>query len=124
MLTVHYHDSSEFLAELRGAATTGELAYPLIRLTGLYQASGLTPNIVYVSVVATFVVGPPGKDPYLVRLDRSVGYVWGLNNGRDSETYHRRDEVQEEIGTVAGELQLDVRGGAWGPIAESSGKGV
>ena len=122
MLTAHYHNPEEFLSELRSTAEAGGLAYPFIRLTTLYVPSTLTPNIHYVSVVTTFVAWPPTLDQYLVRLDRYVGEVWHLDNGRDGETYAKRDEVQAEIGTVAGELGIDIRGGTWGPVNLSTAK--
>lgn len=108
MATVKFNDVEEWSEELRKDVPDRAL----VRLSYLFKPSRISPNIRHVLLVATHTVSRPGGEPHqLVRFEKYIGDLWGLNQERDKEVMRGGEELKARMEAVCRELQIDVRAG-------------
>lgn len=108
MATVRFNDVEEWSEELRKDLPDRGI----VRLSYLFKPSRISPNIRHVLLVATHIVTRPGGPPHqLVRFEKYVGDLWGLNQERDKEVMGWGEELKANIEAVCRDLRLDVRAG-------------
>lgn len=107
MIIVKFNSVEEFCDEI----AKGTPEDRIVRLTNLYTASKLSPNIRFVSVVATCIM----KNK-IVRLDRHCGDSWGLGNESDQKTFERADKASKAVEATCKRLDYEVRAGIFEEI--------
>lgn len=112
MATVKFNDVEEWGEELR----TDLPDRGIVRLSYLFKPSRITPNIRHVLLVATHTVTRPGGPPHqLVRFEKYIGDLWGLNQDTDNQVMERGEELKAKIEAVCRGLHVDVRAGIFEP---------
>jgi hypothetical protein len=106
MATVKFTDAAEFVEELRKDLDLVERGIVRLTIRARPAREVDLPDLRHVSVVATALV-----EGRFVRLDRSCGETWGLD--QDKQVLELAEEVQRLIEEFCQETGLKVRGGVY-----------
>ena len=108
-MIVKFNDPKEFGRELDEDCLRGD-APDILRLTKETRPSGYSPNVVYLTVIATF----KNHDNDVVRLEDYAGELWG-NANIDDPVIKKSEEDVAFIEKVCKRLKVQVRAGVFIP---------
>jgi hypothetical protein len=108
---VSFHNLDEFLAELEAAPPNVE---PILRHTGSYHGSSITPGLQKVFILATYL-RLAGGVLQLVELQRYLGQQWQTmgDTAANQKTTHTLESCQRQLDDAATRLHLTVRPGTY-----------
>jgi len=108
MGTVKFSDVDEWIDELHKDLPDRAL----VRLSYLFKPSRVSPNIRHLLLVGTHTVTRPGGEPHqLVRFEKYVGDLWGINPETDEKVRERGEQIMRKIESVCKDLKIEVRAG-------------
>jgi len=110
MAVVKYNEVDEYLEELKKDSDTNMVYGQIVRVSNLFTATKLSPNIHHVVVVSTYQ-----SDNNIVRLEKYCGDVYRGDIPENDTVLQRAEEIQKKIKTACKELKLEVRGGVLEP---------
>lgn len=109
---VKFNSTKEFIEEMQ--LQKGKVLEKTVRVTHEYKRSSLSPNIYYVSVIATFIAQTEEGGYLLCRLDKFCGDQWsGLEADTNDKTTKQRDETTKAVSFEASALGLSVKAGVY-----------
>ena len=103
-MKVKFNQADEFLAELEKDSLF--INRRIVRLTNLYEASKLSPNIQHVTFLATYAI-----DNTIVELRRYCGDIWGINQESDDKVLNKAKNSEQKIENACKRLGLEARSG-------------
>jgi hypothetical protein len=114
-MKVRFNQTKEFCEELKKDADKVDRG--IVRCSNLFENAKISPNIRYVTFVATYSI-----QGQIVELRDYCGDIWRMEQERDQKVYDKAKECYEAVEKTCDRLKLEIRGGCLETVSDAQAK--